>query len=165
MDTTEQLHFHFSLSCIGEGNGNPFQCSRLENPRDGGAWWGNTGVGCNFLLQGIFPDPGIEPTPPALAGGSFITEPPGKPNHRVGRAEPKDFRDPLAITFICHLLSSAVKQSSYSFCVRVCAQSCLTLFDLMDCSLPGSSVHGLFQVRVLEWVAISYPRGPSQPRY
>ena len=39
LDTTERLHFHFSLSCIGEGNGNPFQCSCLENPRDGGAWW------------------------------------------------------------------------------------------------------------------------------
>ena len=38
-DTTEQFHFHFSLSCIGEGNGNPLQCSCLENPRDGGAWW------------------------------------------------------------------------------------------------------------------------------
>ena len=38
-DTTEQLHFHFSLSFIGEGNGNPLQCSCLENPRDGGAWW------------------------------------------------------------------------------------------------------------------------------
>ena len=38
-DTTEQLHFHFSLSCIGEGNGNPLQCSCLENPRDRGAWW------------------------------------------------------------------------------------------------------------------------------
>ena len=38
-DTTEQLHFHFSLSCIGEGNSNPLQCSCLENPRDGGAWW------------------------------------------------------------------------------------------------------------------------------
>ena len=38
-DTTERLHFHFSLSCIGEGNGNPFQYSCLENPRDGGAWW------------------------------------------------------------------------------------------------------------------------------
>ena len=37
-DMTEQLHFHFSLSCIGEGNGNPVQCSCLENPRDGGAW-------------------------------------------------------------------------------------------------------------------------------
>ena len=38
-ETTEQLHFHFSLSCIGEGNGNPLQCSCLENPRDRGAWW------------------------------------------------------------------------------------------------------------------------------
>ena len=38
-DTTELLHFHFSLSCIGEGNGSPLQCSCLENPRDGGAWW------------------------------------------------------------------------------------------------------------------------------
>ena len=38
-DTTERLHFHFSFSCIGEGNGNPLQCSCLENPRDSGAWW------------------------------------------------------------------------------------------------------------------------------
>ena len=38
-DTTERLHFHFPLSCTGEGNGNPLQCSCLENPRDGGAWW------------------------------------------------------------------------------------------------------------------------------
>ena len=38
-DTTERLHFHFSLSCTGEGNGNPLQCSCLENPRDSGAWW------------------------------------------------------------------------------------------------------------------------------
>ena len=46
-DTTERLHFHFSLSCIGGGNGNPFQCSCLENPRDGGSLvgcrlWGRT---------------------------------------------------------------------------------------------------------------------------
>ena len=38
-DTTERLPFHFSFSCTGEGNGNPLQCSCLENPRDGGAWW------------------------------------------------------------------------------------------------------------------------------
>ena len=38
-DTTERLHFHFSLSCIGEGNGNSLQCSCLENPRDGEVWW------------------------------------------------------------------------------------------------------------------------------
>ena len=38
-DTTERLHFPFSLSRIGKGNGNPLQCSCLENPKDGGAWW------------------------------------------------------------------------------------------------------------------------------
>ena len=39
LDMTEQLHFHFSLSCIGEGNENPLQCSCLETPGDGGGWW------------------------------------------------------------------------------------------------------------------------------
>ena len=39
LDTTERLHFHFSLSFIGEGNGNPLQYFCLENPKDGGAWW------------------------------------------------------------------------------------------------------------------------------
>ena len=38
LGTTERLHLHFSLSCIGEGHGNPLQCSSLENPRDRGAW-------------------------------------------------------------------------------------------------------------------------------
>ena len=38
-NATERLHFHFSLSCTGEGNGSPLQCSCLGNPRDGGAWW------------------------------------------------------------------------------------------------------------------------------
>ena len=44
------------------------------------------------------------------------------------------------------------------------AQSCLTLCDPMDCSLPGSSVHGIFQAIVLEWTVISFSRGSSQPR-
>ena len=43
-------------------------------------------------------------------------------------------------------------------------QSCLTLCDPMDCTGPGSSVHGIFQARILEWVAISYSRRSSQPR-
>ena len=60
-DTTERLHFHFSLSCVGEGNGNPLQCSCLENPRDEGAWWAAWGcrVGHNWsdlaaAAEGIF---------------------------------------------------------------------------------------------------------------
>ena len=44
------------------------------------------------------------------------------------------------------------------------AQLCQTLCDPMDSSLPGSSIHSIFQARVLEWVAISFSRGPSQPR-
>ena len=54
-------------------------------------------------------------------------------------------------------------------CVRVCvcacarAQLCLMLCDSMDCSLPGSSVHGIFQAKILEWVAVFYSRGSSQP--
>ena len=44
------------------------------------------------------------------------------------------------------------------------AQSCLTLCDPMDCSLPGSSIHGIFQTRILEWVAISFSRRSSRPR-
>ena len=44
------------------------------------------------------------------------------------------------------------------------AQSCLTLYNPMDCSLPGSSVHGIFQTIILEWVAISFSGGSSRPR-
>ena len=53
--------------------------------------------------------------------------------------------------------------SSWSVKVLV-AQSCLTLHDPMDCSLPSSSIHGIFQERILEWVAISFSRGSSQPK-
>ena len=50
LDTTERLHFHFSLSCIGEGKGNPLQCYCLENPRDGGTWWAAVyGVAQNWI--------------------------------------------------------------------------------------------------------------------
>ena len=47
---------------------------------------------------------------------------------------------------------------------REVAQSCPTFCDPVDCSLPGSSVHGIFQARVLQWVAISFSTGSSQPR-
>ena len=52
----------------------------------------------------------------------------------------------------------------YKLVLSEVAQSCLTLCDPMDCSLPGSSVHGIFQAIVLEWTAISFSRGSSQPR-
>ena len=56
------------------------------------------------------------------------------------------------------------KLSAKSEWVNEVTQSCPTLFDPMDCSLPGSSLHGILQARVLEWVAISFSRGSSQPR-
>ena len=49
-------------------------------------------------------------------------------------------------------------------CIYMCAQSCLTLCDPMNCNPPGSSVHGIFLARILEWVAIPFSRGSSQPR-
>ena len=69
-DTTERLHFHFSLSCIGEGNGNPLQCSCLENPRDGGAWWASVyGVAQSWTrLKQLSSNPG--PAGPSLVRAS-----------------------------------------------------------------------------------------------
>ena len=55
------------------------------------------------------------------------------------------------------------KQLDSEVVVKV-AQSCTTLCDSMDCSLPGSSIHRILQARILEWVAIPFPRGSSQPR-
>ena len=49
-------------------------------------------------------------------------------------------------------------------CESLVAQSCLTLCDPMDCSLPGPSVHGILQARILEWVAMPFSRESSQPR-
>ena len=54
--------------------------------------------------------------------------------------------------------------TQFKLCESEAAQSCLTLCNPMDCSLPGSFVHGIFQARVLEWVAVSFSRGSSQAR-
>ena len=69
-----------------------------------------------------------------------------------------------------HMITATTVDISHRICVlrnsiqrhvwkREVAQSCLTLCDLMDCRLPGSSVHGIFQARVLQWVVISFSRG------
>ena len=119
-DTTEWLHF--SLSCIGEGNGNPLQCSCLEDPRNGGAWWAAV----------------------------------------YGVAQSRAWLKWLSSSM---LLMKAKEWSSPWCYVSLCwvAQSCLTLCDPINCSLPGFSVHGILQARILEWVATSFSRGSSQP--
>ena len=63
----------------------------------------------------------------------------------------------LITNILDHIFEGSVKESEV-------AQSCLTFCDSMDCSLPGSSDHGIFQATVLEWIAISFSRGFSQPR-
>ena len=89
----------------------------------------NTGVGCHFLLQRIFPTQGLN-------------------SHHLCL---------LHCRRILYPLSHSVQFSSV-------AQSCPTLCNPMDCSLPGSSVCGISQARILEWVAISFSRGSSWPR-
>ena len=69
------------------------------------------------------------------------------------------------IKFKTGLLSGCISQhSNYKNTVVILVQSCPTLCDPMDCSPPGSSVHGIFQARILEWVATSFSRGSSWPR-
>ena len=93
--------------------------------------------GLPFPSPGDLPNPGIEPRSPALQANSLATELQGKPIHGLR-----------------HVETSQV----------LVAQLCPTLCNPMDCSPPGSSVHGILQARILEWVAIPFFRGSSQPR-
>ena len=131
-DMSERLHFYFSLSCIGEGNGNPLQSSCLENPRDGGAWWAAIyGVTQSWTrLKRLSSSSSNK----VLQTGWFKT------------------------TEMCCLrvlgATSLKAWCSWGHGPTVqfgsVAQSCPTPSDPMDCSLPSSSVHGIFQARVLE---------------
>ena len=113
--------------------------------------------GLPFHTPGDLPNPGIEPsslTSPALAGGFFTTS---------------TTWEALQIKFnyfprLDQISLSNVIPSLFSESESEVAQSCPTLFDPMYCSLPGSSVHGILQARIPEWIAISFSRGSSQPR-
>ena len=233
LDKTKQLHFHFSLSCIGEGNGNPLQCSCLKNPRDR-AWWaavygvaqswtwwsdlaaaaaaaGLRLTGRNWLYffffhrnTILFPyliTPGtasllvtmglyrlktsaraIEDGNPAFwaAGGvtTFVWRIPYpvairalETHHsthwrELPMVQQLSFKSlfPQTLVFCQKTVHKKMEGWNKQRCISEVTQSCPTLCDPMDCSLPGSSVHGIFQARVLEWVAISSSRGSSQPR-
>ena len=119
-DTTKRRHFHFSLSCIGEGNGNPLQCSCLENPRDWGAWW--------EAVYGV-----------------------AQSQARLKRLSSRGSRLHFQFSLFTFLLQCMKVKSESEV-----TQSYMTLSDPMDCSLPGSSVHSIFQARVLEWGAIAF---------
>ena len=129
-----------------------------------------------FPFPGDLPNPGIKPRSPVLQVDSSPAEPPGKPkNTGVGSLSllqgnfltQESNQDILYCRQILHQLS--YREALYDVSAAAAAaakslQSCSTLCDPMDCSPPGSSTHGLFQARILEWVAISFSRGSSQPR-
>ena len=129
---------------------------------------------------GDLPNPEIEPASlmsPALAGGFFTTSttweapkegtavaaakslqscPTLQPHRRQPTRLSRPWDSPGKNSGVgCHFLLQCMKVKSES----AVAQSCLTLHDPMDCSLPGSSVHGIFQARVLEWSAIAFSEG------
>ena len=125
---TEWLHFHFSLSCIGEGNGNPLQCSCLKNPRDSWAWWAAI-YGVTQSWTWLKRLSSSSSSNVSYNFSFFICE----------------FIDWGPLPFLLDA-GAAVKS----------LQSCLTLCDPIDGSPPGSAVPGILQARTLEWVAISF---------
>ena len=127
---TERLHFHFSLSCIGEGNGNPLQCSCLENPRDGEAW-------CASVYGVAQSRTRLKRLSSSSSSSCFL-----------------HCRQILCVgTFGQHRFSNPIGIRAYA---AKLLQSCLTLCDPIDGSPPGSPVPGILQARTLEWVAISF---------
>ena len=131
--STERLHFHFSLSCIGEGNGNPLQCSCLENPRDGGAWWAAV---C-----------GVAQSPTRLKRLSSSSSSTIKDTmySAIRNTESSSFRSFFQFLLCLPLL---LLLSHFSHVRLLC--------DPIDGSPPGSPIPGILQARILEWVAISF---------
>ena len=116
-------------------------------------------MGCHALLQGIFLTQGSNPCifmSPALAGRFFTTSAICETKRRVKRAK----LIPFGVgggNVVAPSVEGKVKVK------MLVAQSCPTLCDPMDCSPPGSSVHGILQARILEWVAITFSRGSFHP--
>ena len=109
--------------------------------------------GLSFSSPGDLSDPRLEPRSPALQADALPSEPPGKP--------------PVFIQFSPRSTHRCLERETcltLSVQFSSVAQLCPTLCDPMDCSLSRSSVHGIFQSRVLEWIAISFSRGSSRPR-
>jgi len=147
---------------------NSFHYSCLENPMNRGAWWATvqwvakswtqlSNLACthhNFFLHSSVD--GHLLLLLLLSRFSRVRLYSVRPHRRQPIRLPRPWDSPGKNTGVgCHFLLQCVKVKSES----EVAQSCLTLSDPMDCSLPGSSVHGIFQARVLEWGAIASPDG------
>ena len=176
---TERLHFHFSLSCLEEGNGNPLQCSCLENPRDGGARWAAV---CGVVAQSqtwlkwlssssrVGSQNHVSPCPCPTSWATCDSE--ISKNAVTSREKVREGRQDGKFILLMWgkqilYLSKALRSndpiylSQFSMLV---AQLYPTLCDPMDYTPPGSSVHGIIQARILEWVAILFSRESSQLR-
>ena len=138
---TERLHFHFSLSCLEEGNGNPLQCSCLENPRDGGARWAAV---CGVVAQ----------SQTQLSNFTFTFHFHALKKEMATRSSVLE-RDLASVAqdlaFCCTFYSQL-----HAAAAAKLLQSCPTLCDPIDGSPPGSPIPGILQARTLEWVAISF---------
>ena len=133
---TERLHFHFSLSCIGEGNGNPLQCSCLENPRDGRAWWAvvhgvaqsQTRLKCLSSSSSSHMS-----TNSCTSGLSFASQSQVSEKLQGGKRKVERLRiGPSLYSHKAHLLIRAKS-----------LQSCPTLCNPVDCSLQAPLSKGL----------------------
>ena len=167
-DTTEWLYFHFSLSRIGEGNGNPLQCSCLENPRDGGAWWAaiyrvaqsRTWLKrlskCSLCTSSHCTNPWL-----LFPNFSWFSNPYSSFKHQYidyVSIYKSSVTFHIQCPFSCRI-TMWIPLSYNESVSRLVTSDC----DPMDCSPPGSSVHGILQARILEWVAILFSRGSSRP--
>ena len=131
---TERLHFHFSLSCIGEGNGNPLQCSCLENPRDGGPWWA--------AVYGVAQRQTRLKRLSSSSSSSALLR--GWTSSRAG-CQLSSMK--ATAQFLAQMIMNALVQLQYlmqnpvasSYCCSV-AGSYLTLCDPMGCIVPGCPV-------------------------
>ena len=139
---TERLHFHFPLSCIGEGNGNPLQRSCLENPRDSRAWWAvvcgvaQSQTRLKWLSSRLFND-GHSEWYEIIPRGSFDLH----------------FSNNYWCWASFHVF---VRTGRFFIIAAKLLQLCPTLCEPIDGSPPGSTVPGILQARTLEWVAISF---------
>ena len=161
---------------VGEGNGTPLQYSCLENPMDGGAWWA--------AVYGVARSQTRLKWLSSSSSSSIMSRKINVPIliKNISLLKNADHHLSLQRIIIFLLLEGLALIFDYGFLTRVvvaevwgwlwqflklrlvlhtCTQSSPTLWDAMDCSLPGSSVHGIFQARILEWVTISYSRGSS----
>ena len=124
------------MNIHGEGNGNPLQYPCLENLMDRGAWWA--------AVHGFAK---------SQARLSTLTTAAKSLQSCPTLCSPRPWDSPGKNTGVgCHFLLQCMKVKSESEVTQLCP----TLRDPMDCSLPGSSTHGIFQARVLEWGAIAF---------